>query len=78
MCDRRNGCEKPSELKGKPRDCPSEQVARRHGDAQDHPCTSPSECEKPENLRGTPEDCSPEQIRKCHGETEGHPCVTDP
>jgi hypothetical protein len=41
MCccnDKKEGCQKPENLKGKPEGCSPEQVRRCHGDAKDHPC----------------------------------------
>ena len=37
ICDNRRGCQKPDVLKGKPRECPPEQIKERHGDANCHP-----------------------------------------
>jgi len=74
MCKGKKGCQKPEELKDAPDECSPEQIRKCHGDAAQHPCTTPG-CEKPENLKGEPQECSPEQIRKCHGDAAGHPCV---
>jgi hypothetical protein len=38
MCDKKGGCQKPEVLKGKPRECPPEQIKECHGDAKGHPC----------------------------------------
>lgn len=38
-CNDKRGCRKPEELKGKPEECPPEQIRKCHGDAQEHPCT---------------------------------------
>lgn len=38
MCDEKNRCEKPEELKGKPEDCSPEQIKKCHGDEKEHPC----------------------------------------
>ena len=38
MCDAKKGCQKPTELKGKPEDCSPEQIKKCHGDTKDHPC----------------------------------------
>jgi len=38
-CCKKEGCQKPEELKGKPKDCTPEQVRKCHGDAKEHPCT---------------------------------------
>ncbi|MDY6934907.1 MAG: hypothetical protein SVZ03_11905 [Spirochaetota bacterium] len=39
MCDKRVcDCQRPEKLKGKPRDCTSEQIKKCHGDVNDHPC----------------------------------------
>ena len=37
--DKKKGCQKPENLKGKPGKCSSEQIRKCHGDAQKHPCT---------------------------------------
>jgi hypothetical protein len=39
-CNKKKGCQKPKNLKGKPEDCPPEQVRKCHGDAKKHPCTA--------------------------------------
>ena len=43
MCrnEKKEGCRKPENLKGKPEDCSSEQVRQCHGDAKGHPCVPP-------------------------------------
>lgn len=38
--EKKRGCEKPENLKGRPEDCSPEQIKECHGDAQEHPCTS--------------------------------------
>jgi transposase len=40
MCEKGKRCQKPEQLKGKPRDCSPEQVKECHGDVKKHPCTS--------------------------------------
>jgi len=35
---KKKGCQKPENLKGKPQDCPPEQVRKCHGNAKAHPC----------------------------------------
>lgn len=75
MCDVKNECQKPEELKGTPEECSAEQVKKCHGEVEAHPCAPAAGCEKPEKLTGKPGDCSPEQIRECHGDSDGHPCV---
>jgi len=43
MCDKKKkGCQKPEELKGKPQDCPPEQIRKCHGDTKGHPCVRPA------------------------------------
>jgi hypothetical protein len=46
MCDKdkakAEGCEKPSECKGHPQECTSEQTKKCHGDAKEHPCVKPA------------------------------------
>lgn len=38
-CDKKKqGCQKPEDLKDKPQGCPPEQICRCHGDAKKHPC----------------------------------------
>lgn len=40
-CNKAEGCcEKPENLKGKPKDCSAEQIRECHGDEKDHPCTT--------------------------------------
>ena len=39
-CNKKKGCQKPENLKGKPRDCPPGQVRKCHGDVKKHPCTA--------------------------------------
>ena len=36
MCN--DCCQKPHQLKGKPKECSPEQIKECHGDAKDHPC----------------------------------------
>ncbi len=38
-CNEKKDCQKPDNLKGKPQDCPPEQVRKCHGDVKKHPCT---------------------------------------
>jgi hypothetical protein len=47
MCcsNEKKSCQKPENLKGKPQDCPPEQVRKCHGDLKKHPCTDDSEAE---------------------------------
>jgi len=40
--EKKEGCRKPENLKGKPADCPPEQIRTCHGDAKKHPCTKPA------------------------------------
>ncbi len=37
--DKKKGCQKPEDLKGKPKECSPEQIRKCHGDAKKHPCT---------------------------------------
>jgi hypothetical protein len=37
------GCQKPENLKGKPKDCSPEQIRECHGEGHDHPCTAEQE-----------------------------------
>jgi len=39
-CNKKKRCQKPENLKGKPQDCPAEQVRKCHGDVKKHPCTT--------------------------------------
>jgi len=39
MCDEKVKCQKPKELKGKPGECPPEQIEKCHGTKTSHPCT---------------------------------------
>ena len=38
MCEEKQGCQKPEELKGDPKKCSPEQIRKCHGDVQEHPC----------------------------------------
>jgi hypothetical protein len=41
MCccnDKKEGCRKPENLKGKPEDCSPEQIRKCHGDVKKHSC----------------------------------------
>jgi hypothetical protein len=40
MCNDKQCCQKPEELKGKPQECTPEQIKRCHGEVQGHPCVS--------------------------------------
>lgn len=39
MCNSKQKCEKPENLKGEPGECSPEQVRKCHGTAKCHPCT---------------------------------------
>ena len=39
MCEDKEGCQKPEELKGEPRECSPEQIKKCHGDAAEYPHT---------------------------------------
>ena len=41
MCccnDKKEGCQKPTDLKGKPKDCTPGQIRKCHGEVKKHPC----------------------------------------
>ena len=41
MCccnDKKQGCQKPQNLKGKPQDCTAKQIEKCHGKGKDHSC----------------------------------------
>ena len=38
VCEKEEGCQKPEELKGDPKECSPEQVRKCHGDTKGHPC----------------------------------------
>ena len=38
MCEKTQGCQKPEELKGDPKECSPEQIKKCHGDVKEHPC----------------------------------------
>jgi hypothetical protein len=41
MCccnDKKQGCQKPENLKGKPQECTAKQIEKCHGKGNDHPC----------------------------------------
>ena len=40
MSEEERGCQKPDQLKGKPEECPPEQIKKCHGDIRGHPCVS--------------------------------------
>lgn len=40
MCDAKNCCIKPEDLKNKPEECSPEQIKKCHGDEKSHPCAS--------------------------------------
>jgi len=42
MCERKNGCQKPKKLVGKPEECSPEQIKKCHGDVKNHPCVKSS------------------------------------
>jgi len=37
---KKEGCQKPENLKREPADCTPEQIRKCHGDAKSHPCTT--------------------------------------
>jgi hypothetical protein len=37
--EKKEGYRKPENLKGRPADCPPEQIRKCHGNAKKHPCT---------------------------------------
>lgn len=46
MCcckENKEGCQKPENLKGNPKDCSPEQIRECHGEAEDHPCAGKKE-----------------------------------
>ena len=43
MTTRKQGCQKPEKLKGKPEACSPGQIRRCHGDVKAHPCVKPSQ-----------------------------------
>jgi len=57
MCDEKECCEKPDQLKGKPQKCTAEQIITFHGDAELHPCVSTKGCHNPARLKDVPETC---------------------
>jgi hypothetical protein len=40
MCCGKTKCERPKNLKGKPEECPPEQVKKCHGNVRKHPCAT--------------------------------------
>jgi hypothetical protein len=38
MCEEQEGCQKPEELRGDPKECSPEQIRKCHGDVGEHPC----------------------------------------
>jgi len=49
MCEKKQCCQKPENLKDKPQACPPEQVEACHGTRDAHPCVEPSVAPNPEN-----------------------------
>lgn len=43
MCEKKQCCEKPENLKGKPEECSPEQIRKCHGTSDEHPCVRESE-----------------------------------
>ena len=43
MCESKDKCQKPDQLKGEPKDCSPDQVEKCHGDAKEHPCAKTPE-----------------------------------
>ncbi len=37
-CRKKEGCQRPDQLKDKPTGCPPEQVEKCHGGEKEHPC----------------------------------------
>ena len=42
MCQEKQGCQKPEQLRGKPEECSPEQIRKCHGDTKSHPCEQES------------------------------------
>jgi len=50
MCcynEKKEGCQNPENLKGRPEDCSPEQIRKCHGDVKEHPCVKSSEKKQP-------------------------------
>ena len=50
MCccnDKKEDCQKPENLKGKPEECSPEQIRKCHGDVKEHPCLPQSDTRQP-------------------------------
>lgn len=43
MCEEKQECQRPDQLKGKPQECSPEQIQKCHGDVKEHPCVKDSE-----------------------------------
>ena len=43
MCEKKQCCEKPENLKGKPEECSPEQIRKCHGTSDQHPCVQEAE-----------------------------------
>jgi len=39
--EKKQGCQKPEDLNGKPEDCSAKQVRKCHGSVKRHPCVGP-------------------------------------
>jgi hypothetical protein len=45
MCEAKKCCQKPDQLKGKPKDCSPEQIKKCHGPEKKHPCVTKKKTE---------------------------------
>ena len=50
MCEKGNCCQKPEQLKGKPRDCSPDQIKKCHRTKIDHPCVANKKIQKRRRL----------------------------
>ena len=50
MCEKGNCCQKPEQLKGKPRDCSPDQIKKCHRTHIDHPCVANKNIQKRRRL----------------------------
>jgi len=45
MCNENSCCQKPEQLKGKPRECAPKQIEECHGSSKNHPCVTKNKTE---------------------------------
>ena len=71
MCQGKAKCERPKDLKGKPEECPPEQIQKCHGDVEGHPCAG-------EQAQAETGACTPEECRACDEQETCDDAVSSP